>query len=96
MINSRRKNRAAIVNKQSSQCNFFGSHIGKPNDSRSNWLQTFNSRNQRMLDPVFILRSVVTFWRSGILDGLNSAATRAFAKGRVSEEVEKVLPEAYL
>ncbi len=60
MINSRRKNRAAIVNKQSSQCNyFFGGHIGKPNDSLSNWLQTFNSRNQRMLDPIFILRSMV-------------------------------------
>ncbi len=58
MLSTTLNNRAAIVSKESKQCNFFGSHIGKPNDCRSNWLQTFNSRNKTMLDSVFILRLV--------------------------------------
>ncbi len=59
IISTRLKNRAAFVNRESSPFTFFGSHIESPNTSPSNWLQSFGFRNERILDPVFILRSVV-------------------------------------
>ncbi len=48
-------NRAVIVDKESSQNDFFGSHIERPNVIPSNLKS--ETRDNRMLDPVFILRS---------------------------------------
>ncbi len=38
MVSRRENNRAAIVSKELIQYLVFGSHIGRPNSSRSNWL----------------------------------------------------------
>ncbi len=54
MLKTSPNNCAAIVSKEQSQYNFFGSHIGTAKEIGFNiWVQ-----KNRMLDPVFILRSV--------------------------------------
>ena len=54
-------NPTAFVYRESSQYNFLGSRIWRPSSSQNNWLQTYGPRNERMLDPVFILRSVLAY-----------------------------------
>ncbi len=59
MLSTRLSNPAAIVSKESNHYNFFGSHIRRPNASPKQLASTSESRDNRMLDLVFILRLVV-------------------------------------
>ncbi len=59
VFSTRRNNPTAIINKEASEYNFFGSHFGRQSGSQSNGFNQFSPRNKRMLDSVFILESVV-------------------------------------
>ncbi len=62
ILSMRLNNRAAIVNKKSSQYNFFGSHIGRLVVIWNHWLQRFGSKTNS--------RSSLNFEISGILNGV--------------------------
>ncbi len=59
IISTRLNDDAALVNRETSQYHFFGSHIGRLSGSfEAIGFKHLAPEGKRMIDPVFILRSV--------------------------------------